>query len=69
MNGAARCGVKRRKILYNFTNRYISYNRVLKSIRKSTISMSKNPIKWLATIIMIIDHVGFLLERQSSRSS
>lgn len=26
MNGAARIGVKRRKTLYNFTHRYISYN-------------------------------------------
>ena len=29
--------------------------------------MSQNQIKWLATILMLVDHIGFLLEAEQMR--
>src|SRR6476661_9246081 len=56
-----------RKDLYNFRRRVGNYHRIHQSIKRSTISMSQNQIKWLATLLMVIDHVGFLLEAEPMR--
>jgi hypothetical protein len=43
---------------------YIIDNRVLKFINNSRISMSQNQMKWLATLLILVDRIGFLLEAE-----
>ena len=58
---------KKINFLRNLTERYISENRIKKSIKKSRISMSQNHMKWLATLLMLLDLIGFLLEAEPMR--